>query len=232
MPAIENVDEVLATTRAVRKRLDLERPVPRKVIEECLELATQAPAANNVEDWRFVVIDDEGKRAAIADVYRKAWEDFVVKPMQAGSETLKKRLAAAAGTGPARERQQRILASAEYLVSNLHRVPVHAVACTAARSPKSPTGAVASGYYGSIYPAIWSFQLALRARGLGSSLTCLHLHYADEVAAIARIPDSLTQVALLPVAYSTGPGFRRAARRPISDIAHWDGWEQEAEPGS
>ena len=204
-------DELLATTRAVRKRLDLDRPVPRNVIEECLELAVQAPTGSNSQTWRWVVVDDAAKRRGLADLYRRAADAYLT---QAGEQ--------------ARERgdmqTRRVFESAVYLAENLENVPVHLIPCMEGRPPADAPPAMLAGFYGSIFPAVWSFQLALRARGLGSALTTLHLVYEREAAELLNLPDHLQQVALLPVAYTRGTDFKRAQRPPISSITHWNGW--------
>jgi nitroreductase len=200
-------DELLATTRAVRKRLDLERPVPREVILECLELAVQAPTGSNSQTWRWVVIEDADKRAAIAQLYRTAF------------------LAYNAQRQPGVDAQtERVIDSALWLAENFHKVPVFVIPCVEGRiGPEMPMAQIAA-VFGSIYPAMWSFQLALRARGLGSALTTLHLVQEKAVAEILGLPETIMQVALLPVAYTKGTDFKRAARPPVSEITHWNGW--------
>jgi nitroreductase len=208
---IAMTDELLATTRAVRKRLDLQRPVPRSVIEECLELAVQAPTGSNSQTWRWLVVDDAGKRRALADLYRRGADAYLT---QAG--------AAAQQHGDAQT--QRVFSSAVYLSEHLHEVPVHVIPCVEGRpNPNVPT-AMLAGLYGSIFPAVWSFQLALRARGLGSALTTLHLLHEQEAAEILGLPEHVMQVALLPVAYTLGTEFKRAERPPVSTITHWNNW--------
>jgi nitroreductase len=204
-------DELLATTRAVRKRLDLDRPVPREIISQCLELAVQAPTGGNNQGWRWVIVDDAGKRKALADLYRES-----------GASYLK---AAALHAGAQGQKQTaRVYDSASYLVDVLHRVPVHVIPCIEGRPPDGTPVALLAGYFGSILPAVWSFQLALRARGLGSVLTTLHLRREKEAAALLGIPDDVLQVALLPVAYTKGTDFKRVVRPPIANITHWNTW--------
>lgn len=201
-------DELLATTRAVRKRLDLDRPVPREIILECLELAVQAPTGSNSQGWRWVIVDDAETRQALADLYRKGAAEYLEL---AGEQTLD-------------PQTQRVFESSVYLTEVLHRVPVHVIACMAGRPPNDIHPEGLSGYFGSIFPAVWSFQLALRARGLGSVLTTLHLIHAKEAADLLAIPDDVMQVALVPVAYSMGTSFQRAKRRPVSKITHFNRW--------
>ena len=204
-------DELLATTRAVRKRLDLDRKVPREVIMECLQLAVQAPTGSNSQGWRWVVVDDAKKKQALADLYRKGGETYL---KTAGAQ------AAEAGN----KQTQRVYDSAMYLIDILHKVPLHVIPCLEGRPPAGTPPAMLAGYFGSIFPAVWSFQLALRSRGLGSVLTTLHLMHEKEAAQVLGIPDNVVQVALLPVAYTKGTDFKRAERPPVSGITHWNTW--------
>ncbi|MDZ7669218.1 MAG: nitroreductase family protein [Gammaproteobacteria bacterium] len=204
-------DELLATTRAVRKRLDLERDVPRAVIEECLELAIQAPTGSNSQTWRWVVVDDPELRKGLADLYRRSADAYL---SNAGAEADKR----------GDEQTKRVFGSAVYLSEHLHEVPVHVIPCVEGRPPADTPPAMLAGLYGSIFPAVWSFQLALRSRGLGSALTTLHLAYEQEAARLLGLPDNVLQAALLPVAYTKGTDFKRAEREPVSTITHWNGW--------
>jgi nitroreductase len=212
MPALDlaSVDHVLTTTRSVRRRLDLTRPVEPEVIEECLRLAIQAPTGGNSQGWRWIVVTDAGLRAALAELYR----DIATPYLKAGL-----------GTGEVPDSQQRVIDSATYLAEILQDVPVHVIPCLYGDLEGQPNFA-AAGAYGSILPAVWSFQLALRSRGLGSVLTTLHLPHADRAAELLGIPDGVTQTALVPVAYFTGDDFKPAARRPMEEITYWNGWKQ------
>jgi nitroreductase len=203
------VDRLLTTTRAVRKRLDLTRPVPRDVVLECIRLATQAPAGQNVQRWRWLVIDDPEVRAGLADLYRRAFEPYIAARTNAQGDSA----------------PNRVRDSAQYLAEHLQEVPVHVVPCAVGkRSPNASQGSLA-GFYGSILPAVWSLQLALRSRGLGSAWTTLHLEHEDDAAALLGIPDDVSQVALLPVAYFLGDTFQPAARRAAEDLTYWNKWE-------
>jgi nitroreductase len=204
-------DELLGTTRAVRKRLDLTRDVPRELIDECLELAVQAPTGSNSQTWRWLVVDDADQRKALADLYRKAAGGYLA---EAGAEAEK--------SGNAQT--QRVFSSAMYLMEHLAEVPVHLIPCLQGKPPEPVPLAMASGLYGSIYPAVWSFQLAARARGLGTALTTLHLIHEAEAAEVLGLPDDVLQVALLPVAYTIGTDFKRAKRPPVANITHWNKW--------
>jgi nitroreductase len=204
---IATVDELLTTTRAVRKRLDLTRPVSREVILECVRLAMQAPTASNAQDWRWLVITDADKRAAIADIYGSIGAEYLAQ-------------AAADASDP---QTQRVYRSAAGLTKTLAQVPVHVIPCLL--QPIDETNRlVAASAWASIIPAGWSFLLALRSRGLGSVWTTMHLAKEREVAELLGIPDTVTQAALFPVAYTIGTDFRPAARPPAESITYWDSW--------
>ena len=204
-------DELLSTTRAVRKRLDLTRPVPRKLIEECIELAVQAPTGSNSQTWRWLVVDDATTRKALADLYRKGAGGYLTA---AGEQ------AQSSGN----DQTKRVFSSAIYLMEHLHEVPVHLIPCIEGRPPENTPTAMMAGLFGSIFPAVWSFQLAARSRGLGTALTTLHLMHEKEAAQILGLPDNVMQVALLPVAYTLGMQFKRAERPPVANIIHWNTW--------
>lgn len=206
---LASVDELLTTTRSVRRRLDLNRPVGREVILECLRLATQAPTASNAQDWRWLVVTDADKRAAIADIYRSVGAEYLAR-------------AAATASDP---QTQRVYRSALGLTETLARVPVHVIPCLQQHIDES-NRLVAASAWASIIPAGWSFLLALRSRGLGSVWTTMHLAKEKEVAGVLGIPDTVTQAALFPVAYTIGTDFRPAARPPVETITYWDTWEQ------
>ena len=200
-------DRLLATTRAVRKRLDLERPVEPEVILECLRLAVQAPTGGNGQGWRWIVVTDADKRAQLSEMYASIARPYL-----------------GAGRDNARDAQTtRVYDSAVYLADILHQVPVHVIPCIEGRNDGSPN-LMAASFYGSILPAVWSFMLALRSRGLGSAWTTLHLGREQDAAALLGIPDDMTQVALIPVAYTTGGDFKPADRPPIEDITYWNSW--------
>tara|TARA_A100001037_G_scaffold306640_1_gene353571 strand:+ start:7519 stop:8184 length:666 start_codon:yes stop_codon:yes gene_type:complete len=213
-------DNLLATTRAVRKRLDFGRPVDPALIDECTELALQAPTASNSQGWHFVFVTDAAKREAIADLYRQAWAGYTQSPMSAA--------AVHAGDASMTQTQERVMSSAQYLADNLHRAPIYFIPCTSGRldgmSGEGANVAHASSF-GSIIPAAWSFMLAARARGLGTCWTTLHLMHERKVAEILGIPyEEITQVALIPVAHTKGTDFKRGPRRPTDNIVHFDAW--------
>ncbi len=205
-------DEVLTTTRSVRKRLDFSRPVERSVIEECLRIAQQAPSGSNRQGWHFVVVTDAAKRRAIADLYRRNWERYRATP-------------GAQYNDPGRAATQgRVRDSAQYLADHFHEAPVLLIPCIHGRTDGLPASAQ-SGVFGSILPAVWSFMLAARARGLGTCWTTIHLAYEREAADVLGIPyDEVMQVALTPVAYTKGTDFKPAPREPLETVVHWDQW--------
>jgi nitroreductase len=209
------IDELLTTTRAVRKRLDFDRPVSPDVVRECLAIATQAPTGSNRQSGHFIVVTDEGKRAALAELYRRSWAAYRVRPD-----------AAHAKSDGGSEQMKRVVDSAEFLAANLERAPVHLVPAIEGRleGPRYSNVAAAS-HFGSILPAVWSFMLAARSRGLGTAWTTLHLAYEREAAEILGVPyDDVTQVELVPVTYAEGAKFRPAERKPLDEVVHWNGW--------
>ena len=198
-------DELLSTTRAVRKRLDLTRPVPRQLILECLKLAQQAPTAGYAEDWHFVVVTDPDKKAGLADLWRQGAAAYA-------------RMGGGGKAGP------RVRDAVMHLAEHLNEVPVHVIPCVEGRTDGAPA-LVQAGKWASIVPAAWSFMLAARSRGLGTAWTSFHLFHEREAAELLGIPyDDVMQAALIPVAYSIGTDFKPGRRAPLESIVHWDGW--------
>ena len=202
-------DEVLSTTRAVRKRLDLERPVEREVLEECLALAQQAPTGSYRQDWHFVVVTDPELRAGLAELWRKGGEKYLGR------------------LGDPSEipgMMGRVLGGVFHLMDHLHEVPAHVIPCIEGRTEGKGVFAQASRW-GSVMPAAWSFMLAARSRGLGSVWTSFHLAHEQEAAELLGIPyDEVMQAALIPVAYTIGTDFKPAKRAPLETMVHWDHW--------
>lgn len=209
-----SADEVLATTRAVRKRLDFDRPVDRSVIEECLQLAIQAPTGSNRQAWHFVLVGDAERKARLADLYRACFEEFYTSGRSAVYPE-----------GDVRaERRPKVQESANHLTDNFHRAPWILIPCQEGRRDGVPSAAQA-GWWGSIVPAVWSFMLAARERGMGTAWTTMHLAREQEAADILGIPyDSVAQVAMIPVAYTIGTDFKPAPRLPLEQVVHWDQW--------
>jgi nitroreductase len=209
---LATIDHLLTTTRSVRKRLDLTRPVEREVIERCLEIAIQAPSGSDRQRWHFVVITDPALRLGLAELYRKSFNAYA---------------ASAPADGPGKPRQA-LRDSSTYLAEHFHEVPALVLFCYEGRAEQAGLAAQA-GLYGSILPAAWSFMLALRARGIGSAWTTLHLHYEQEAAQLLGLPPKITQAALIPIAYYTGDDFKPAQRAPVQERVYWNRWQQPNE---
>ena len=214
-----SADELLTTTRAVRKRLDFDRPVDHALIIECLDIALQAPSGGNLQDWQWVVVTDPAKRAALAGLYRQAWAAYVESPYFPTNAPPRKDPAVQAS-------YERIADSAQYLADNLERAPVFLIPCLAVSRVDRPSWGGAASRLGSVIQASWSFMLAARERGLGTCWTTLHLAFEEQAAEVLGIPyDNCTQVALIPVAHTIGTDFRPGMRKPSAKVLHWDGWE-------
>jgi nitroreductase len=218
MPILDlSIDALLTTTRTVRKRLDLARPVEPEVIRECLEPALQAPTASYSQDWHFVVVTDPQQRQALATLYRKG----AARYMELMAPVFQERMASSEQEGST---LARIIGSGQYLIEHLHEVPVHVIPCIQGRTEHLPIIAQAARW-GSIMPAAWSFMLAARSRGLGSSLTSFHLFFEQEAAEVLGIPyEEVMQAGLIPVAYTLGTEFKPAARKPLASVLHLDRW--------
>jgi len=209
-------DELLTTTRAVRRRLDLSRPVERGLIEECVAIALQAPNAGNRQRIHFVIVTDREKRASLADIYRKGSASYF--------EQLRAALEKGSGDPERDATTKRVFDSGNFLNEHFQDVPVHAIPCIYGRTDGLGAPAQAARW-GSVFPAAWSFMLACRARGLGTTFTTLHLNCEKEAADLLGIPYAdVMQAGLLPVAYYKGSTFKAAARPPEAQIAHWDSW--------
>ncbi len=209
---LATVDHLLSTTHSVRKRLDFTRPVAPEIIERCIEIATHAPTGGNRQGWHFVVVTDRDQRAAIANYYKQSWYAYDTRRVTLSSDD------------PRAAQLPRVRDSAQYLADHMQDVPVLIIPCIEGRVENAGAAAQA-GLYGSIMPAAWSLMLALRARGLGAAWTSLHLAYEKEVAQLLDIPDSITQAALLPVAYFKGADFKSAPRLPVKERTHWNSWK-------
>lgn len=210
-----DADHVLRTTRSVRLRLDFDKPIDPAVIEECLEIALQAPTASNSQQWQWVVITDPDKVAAVADIYRKSFEVLAARSPAERPDY---------GPDDSRTIQsEKVTRSATYLAAEMHRCPALLLACINGRV--EDLGAMTqAGVYGSILPGAWSFMLAARARGIGMAWTTLHIRHEDEVAELLGIPAHVTQAALFPMAHFTGDDFKPAPRVPLSEVVHWNQW--------
>jgi nitroreductase len=203
-------DELLTTTRSARWRLDLSRPVSLRVVRECLEIALQAPNGGNRQAWRWIVVRDPGIRQELGSVYRSAFE---ARYPRSGEDCAP------------------VLRGARYLAENLARVPILVVACIEVPGGRLPEGNQA-GLWGSVLPAVWSYMLAARARGLATAWTSVHLDAEARAADLLGLPPTVRQAALIPTAVAVGGGFRRAPRRPLDDVLHVDRWSPRAGEGA
>jgi nitroreductase len=214
-------DELLTTTRAVRKRLDFDRPVELDLLKECLSIGLQAPSGSNAQNWDFMVVQDANKVEQIGRLYQEVWAWYREQPFSAH---------ALAATAPESEKRvmNAVVESAEHLATNMHRAPAMVIPCVNGRPDQSlPEASLLTwtGALGSLFPSVWSFMLAARSRGLGTCWTSLHLQKEREVAEILDIPfDSVTQTALISVGHTIGDKFRATTRRPLEGVLHVDGW--------
>jgi nitroreductase len=199
-------DELLTTTRSVRKRLDFDRPVDPALLDECLEIALQAPSASNRQSWHFVVVTDPELKRPIGDYYRKSFADYIRPAPENDTERAK------------------MVSSSSYLAERFHEVPAYVIFCLRGRVETASHDTQAS-MYGSIVQAAWSFQLAARARGLGTCFTTLHLPYEREIADLLGIPfEKFAQVALVTVGHTIGDDFKPAPRKPFDEVVHRERW--------
>ena len=208
-----SADEVLTTTRSVRKRLDFDRPVPRNTVLEALDIALQAPTGSNRQGWQWVFVDDEAKKTELARIYAENFALYrnLPRPNYADSD-------------PRAQAADRVVDSAQYLADNFARSPLMMIPCI---EGKPETSGSSAAFWGSLLPAVWSFMLALRERGMGSAWTTLHLiNGGEEMAAdLLGIPfDRYSQGGLFPIAHTLGTDFRPASRLPASDLTHWNTW--------
>jgi len=214
-------DQLLTTTRAVRRRLDYERDVPIELVRECIDVAVQAPSGSNQRGWHFVVVGDPEKKRAIGDLYRQGFEGYRGMPISAHA-------LAQQAEGADRKTMDAVVDSAEALAENLHRAPWLVIPCVAGRAPaiEGVFGDIGrASIYGSILPAFWSFMLAARARGLGTAWTTIHLLYEKEISALLGIPyDEIMQCALSPLAFTVGTDFKPAKGRSADGVMHVDAW--------
>jgi nitroreductase len=203
-----SIDWVLTTTRAVRRRLDLDRPVDLDLVLECLDLALQAPTGGDFQGWRWIVITEPDTKARVQEIYLEALTEA-----SGGKRHT-----------PTDGSVDRMLEGAWHLATHLDRVPVLVLACIRGRMTPDTHPAQASALFGSIYPAVWSLQLALRSRGLASTMTTVHIERYRQMAELLGIPDNVTQAALVPIAYLIGDDLHRAQRRPVREVAYLERW--------
>ncbi len=215
-------DELLTTTRSVRKRLDFSRPVEAELLRECLEVAVQAPTGGNRQTWHFVLVTDREKIGALGEIYRKGWAIYT----QAQQQTYANLAQSKRMTPDRIATLGRVADSAGYLAEHMHEVPAMLIPCGFGRADiEGQPAATQAGWWGSLLPAAWSFMLAARARGLGTCWTTIHLYYEKEAAEVLGIPyEKVVQAAIIPVAHTLGTDFKPGARVPLDDILHWDTW--------
>ena len=213
-----SADEMLLTTRAVRRRLDFDRPVPESLLRECARFAVQAPTSSNGQGWHFVFVTERSKIEALAAIYRRGSDLNRARFI----ENSKARAAIDAVWGG---QLARMIEAGAHLVENLHRIPAMLIPCAAGRS-EDPRHVVEGA--GSVIQAAWSFMLAARARGLGTCWTTIHLMWEQEVAEILGIPYAeVRQYALIPVAHTIGTDFKPAAR-DLDGVLSFDTWSRSA----
>jgi nitroreductase len=212
---LAQTDRLLTTTKQVRTRLDLSRPVPVELVLECIQIASAAPIGGNRESNRWLIVDDADLREALAAMYRRTGARYI---------------ADGAAHATADSRQSRVLESGQYLLDHLAEVPLLLLALRHGRVSSTSPLELAT-FYGSVLPGVWSFQLAARSRGLGSCWTTFHLGREAEAAELLGVPPDVAQVALLPVAFYTGDTFERAPRRPAAEVTYLNRWGQPADVG-
>ena len=210
---LEQTDRLLKTTKQVRKRLDLTRAVPYEELLECIDVASHAPMGGNLERNRWMIIDDADTKAKISEYFGAVGRPYLAMNSSA----------------PADDRTGKVIDSATFLVDHLHEVPALVLAMRLDRVPESSSTGAYAGYWGSVLPGVWSFQLAARSRGIGSAWTTFHLEHEAEVAELLGIPSSVTQVCLLAVGYYTGDSFTPAPRRPASEVTYLNRWKTPVE---
>ena len=210
---LDQTDLLLTTTKQVRKRLDLTRPVPHEELLECIDIASHAPMGGNLERNRWMIIDDADTKAKISENFGAVGRAY----LQANTEVRSD------------DRSTKVIDSAMFLVEHLHEVPALVLSMRLDRVPDGSSTRAYAGYYGSVLPGVWSFQLAARSRGIGSAWTTFHLEHEAEVAELLGIPSSVTQVCLLAVGYYTGDSFTPAPRRPASEVTYLNRWKQPVE---
>jgi nitroreductase len=210
-----SADAVLSTTRAVRKRLDLSRPVPRSLIEECVDLAIQAPTGRNRQRWHFLIVSDEPQRAAVAEIFRRAV--LIDSGVSVSSRDIERMFVRP-------ESMRRISEGFQHLYTNIHRVPAFVIPAVEGRTDRASVWEQ-SMTWGSILPAVWSFMLAARARGLGTVWTTAQGPLERELANALGVPyDDVMLAAFIPLAFTVGTDFRPAVRVPRDEVLHWNRW--------
>ncbi|HEY3471550.1 MAG TPA: nitroreductase family protein [Amycolatopsis sp.] len=211
-------EELLTTTRTVRKRLDFDRHVPLDLVKHCVQVALQAPSGSNTQKWHWLVVTDAEQRAALGRIYSRACHEYLASDRAAGKLF---------ADDPERAQvQKRVGDSVAYLADRMGDVPVLVVPCLETASAELPAGNQA-GLWASLLPAVWSYMLAARSVTLGTAWTTLHLKYEKEAAEVLGLPDNVHQAALIPTAFYTGDTFKPAKRQPLEEVLHLDRWASE-----
>ncbi len=212
-----SAEELLTTTRGVRKRLDFSRPVERAVLRACVATALQAPSGSNRWALQFVIVTDPERRKAIGDAYRAGYETYrSLDGVYIGSIDK--------GDPERDAQQQRTAGSADYLAENFGEAPAIVAACSPGRADEGPAIRKTT-MLGSVMPGMWSFMLAARLRGLGTCWTTVGLFEEEATAAALGIdPEAVTIGAISPVAYTEGTEFKPALRPDPDEVIHWDQW--------
>lgn len=211
MADFKDTDQLLMTTKQVRKRLDLTRPVPSEIVLECIDVAARAPIGGNMEINRWLVVDDPAIKLGLAELYRKFGTDYLMARRKQVDE------------GGGDSTSKRVVESSIYLLNHLHEVPLMIIPIRQGRPGNSIFDQAT--FWGSVTPGVWSLQLALRSRGIGSAWTTLHLNEENAAADLLGLPDSVTQIALLPTAYYTGDTFVPSKRRPAKELTYLNRWK-------
>ena len=206
------VDAALTTTRAVRLRLDLERPVDNEILYDCIDIAEQAPSGGNQGSRRWIIVREPRVKEKLAGLYLDAAGKWMIETRDS-----------LAGSG---HPQEKVMRSAAHLAEHLAEVPAIVVPTIIGRY----SGSGQPGLFDSVIQSVWSFCVALRARGLGTSWTTAILSREDELRALLSIPDGNTPIAMIPVAWTKGTDFKTAPRYPARAITGIDGdghtWER------
>lgn len=212
---LAETDRLMMTTKQVRRRLNLDKRVPTDIVLDCIDVASRAPIGGNMQVNRWLLIDDADTKSALAALYRRTGTDY----LENGRKQVE-----AAGSDPT---SVKVVESSIYLLDHLHQVPLMIIPVRMGR-PGTEVFEQAT-FWGSVTPGVWSLQMALRSRGIGSAWTTLHLYHEKEANALLGIPDDFTQVALLPVAYFLGDDFAPSKRRPAQDVTYLNQWKHPIE---
>jgi nitroreductase len=208
-----SVDAALATTRAVRRRLDLERPVDHQILLDCIDVAEQAPTGGNQGSRRWLIVTEPDLKARLAELYMASAGRWMIESRDK-----------IAGTG---HHNEKVMTSAAHLAEHLADVPAIVIPTIIGRHD----GSGRPGLFDSVIQSAWSFAVALRARGLGTAWTTAILNAEDDIADLLGIPDTMTQIAMLPVAWTVGTEFSSAPRYDARDITYVNGFGRIYESG-